>query len=57
MKTNWAGISLYHTVLRQVGSEEGFKRGNEEKMNKISGKRGGRNGLKILIQEKLVKGN
>lgn len=39
MKTNWAGISLYHTVLRQVGSEEGFQKGNEEKMNKISGKK------------------
>ena len=31
METNWAGISLYHTVLRQVGSEEKFQKDNEEK--------------------------
>ncbi|GJL57605.1 MAG: hypothetical protein NPIRA03_04620 [Nitrospirales bacterium] len=38
MKPNWAGISLYHTVLRQVGSEVGFQKNNEETMNKIAGK-------------------
>lgn len=38
MKTNWARISLYPTVLRQVGCEKGFQKGNEEKMNKIEEK-------------------
>jgi len=49
MKTNWAGISLYHTVLRQVGSEEKiFKRITRITMNKIGKKEETENGLKIL---------
>jgi hypothetical protein len=39
MKANWGMISLYHMVLRQAGSEEGFQRDNEGKMNKFAGKR------------------
>jgi hypothetical protein len=38
MKTNWARISLHHTVLRQVGSEKCFQKGNEEKTHKIAEK-------------------
>lgn len=37
MRTNWAGISLYHTVLRQVGSEVDFQKDNEGTMKKMAG--------------------
>ncbi len=37
MRTNWAGISLYPTVFRQVGSEVGFQKNNEGTMKKIAG--------------------